>query len=392
MRCAIKKGNRGSIAKRIAKGRKQSVDFVQTLPTLEVLVINLIAEGFCLKRKYSRGFTALVLAAFSAIIVILVFLLAKPLNFQGNGRMMLGGFVYLPVLCFLYQARPLVLFIIMCTCWSYSFGVFSLAFLCSATWFAGDFLCSLGIETALFLLTVVPFYRGIVVKFAFAIENIRACDENWNKYILLTSGLNLVTLAVLHNVLLAENGSVMKICLLLLLLLSTFVANFTLYRIVLDSIKIQHLEKTAASDPLTGLGNRTGLLNHLEALLAGAEPFSVLFMDLDRFKAVNDRYGHLLGDAYLRHFANISAGILAGHGEMYRFGGDEFIALCRGVVPESVVDDLRNCRGWDNDAPCPFRQVSIGILHCEPPHSDGAEAILQKVDQMMYGHKARKKI
>ena len=212
------------------------MDFVQTLPTLEVLVINLIAEGFCLKRKYSRGFTALVLAAFSAIIVILVFLLAKPLNFQGNGRMMLGGFVYLPVLCFLYQARPLVLFIIMCTCWSYSFGVFSLAFLCSATWFAGDFLCSLGIETALFLLTVVPFYRGIVVKFAFAIENIRACDENWNKYILLTSGLNLVTLAVLHNVLLAESGSVMKICLLLLLLLSTFVANFTLYRIVLDSI------------------------------------------------------------------------------------------------------------------------------------------------------------
>ena len=184
-------------------------------------------------------------------------------------------------LCFLYQARPLVLFIIMCTCWSYSFGVFSLAFLCSATWFAGDFLCSLGIETALFLLTVVPFYRGIVVKFAFAIENIRACDENWNKYILLTSGLNLVTLAVLHNVLLAESGSIMKICLLLLLLLSTFVANFTLYRIVLDSIKIQHLEKTAASDPLTGLGNRTGLLDHLEALLAGAAPFSVLFMDLD---------------------------------------------------------------------------------------------------------------
>lgn len=368
------------------------MDFVQTLPALEVLVINLISVGFCLKRKYSRGFTALILAVFSASIVGLALLLAKPLNFQGNGRMMLAGFVYLPVLYFLYQVRPLVLFTIMCTCWSYTFGIFSLAFLCSATWFSGDFLCSLGIETVLFLLTVVPFYRGIIAKFSFAIENIRAYDKNWNKYIFLTSSLNFATLAVLHNVLLAESGSIMKICLLLLLLLSTFVADFTLYRIVLDSIKIKHLEKTAASDPLTGLGNRTGLLNHLEALLAGAEPFSVLFMDLDCFKAVNDRYGHLLGDAYLRHFANISAGILAGHGEMYRFGGDEFIALCRGVVPESVVDDLRNCRGWDNDAPCPFRQVSIGILHCEPPHSDGAEAILQKVDQMMYGHKARKRI
>ena len=376
----------------MAKGRKQPVDFVQTLPALEVLVINLISVGFCLKRKYSRGFTALILAVFSASIVGLALLLAKPLNFQGNGRMMLAGFVYLPVLYFLYQVRPLVLFTIMCTCWSYTFGIFSLAFLCSATWFSGDFLCSLGIETVLFLLTVVPFYRGIIAKFSFAIENIRAYDKNWNKYIFLTSSLNFATLAVLHNVLLAESGSIMKICLLLLLLLSTFVADFTLYRIVLDSIKIKHLEKTAASDPLTGLGNRTGLLNHLEALLAGGEPFSVLFMDLDCFKAVNDRYGHLLGDAYLRHFANISAGILAGHGEMYRFGGDEFIALYHGIVPESIVDDLRHCRGWDNGAPCPFRQVSIGVLACKPPHSDSAEAILQKVDQIMYGLKARKDI
>ena len=103
--------------------------------------------------------------------------------------------------------------------------------------------------------------------------------------------LALSLIHILHNVLLAESGSVMKICLLLLLLLSTFVANFTLYRIVLDSIKIQHLEKTAASDPLTGLGNRTGLLDHLEALLAGAEPLDVYkrqaFLHCNDFRKFN---------------------------------------------------------------------------------------------------------
>lgn len=62
-------------------------------------------------------------------------------------------------------------------------------------------------------------------------------------------------------------------------------------------------------------------MNHLNALLASGDAFSVMFMDLDRFKAVNDRYGHLLGDAYLRHFASVSAGILEGYGELYRFAG-----------------------------------------------------------------------
>ncbi len=370
----------------------QPVDPVQTLPTLEVLVINLVSVGLCLKRKYSRRFTVLVLVAFSAAVVALTLALAKPMNFQGDGRTMLAGFVYLLPLRFLYQARPLVIFTIMCTCWSYTFGVFALAFLCSATWFSGDFLCSLGLETAFFLLTVVPFCRVIVSKFGFAVENIRSSDQNWHKYIFLTSILNFLTLAVMHNVLLQEGGGAPKVCLLLLLLFSIFVADFTLYRMIRDSIKIERLEKTAVSDPLTGLGNRTGLLNHLNALLASGDAFSVMFMDLDRFKAVNDRYGHLLGDAYLRHFASVSAGILEGHGELYRFGGDEFIALFRGIAPESVVDDLRKCRGWENGAPCPFRQVSIGILHCNPPHSDGAEAILQAVDQMMYGHKAQKKM
>ena len=274
----------GSAQTHIVKGRKRPVELWQTLPTLEVLVINLVSVGCCLKRKHSRRFTVLVLVAFSAAILMLTLALAKPLNFEGDGRTMLAGFIYLLPLYFLYQARPLVLFTIMCTCWSYTFGIFALAFLCSATWFSGDFLCSLGIETALFLLTVVPFYRDIVSKFGFAVENIHLFGPNWNKYIFLTSILNFLTLAVLHNVLLVEGGGVLKVCLLLLLLLSTFVADFTLYRMILDSIKIKHLEKNAASDPLTGLGNRTSLLNRLNTLLADGKPFSVLFMDLDHLR------------------------------------------------------------------------------------------------------------
>ena len=131
------------------------------------------------------------------------------------------------------------------------------------------------------------------------------------------------------------------------------------------------------------------LWNHLNTLLAKDLTFSVLFMDLDHFKMVNDRYGHMTGDLYLKHFAGIIASLFQHTGEVYRFGGDEFVAIYNGIVPQKLVEELKECRSWNDDAPCPFNQVSVGVLICRPPHQT-VEQILRHVDQIMYQNKLKK--
>lgn len=96
--------------------------------------------------------------------------------------------------------------------------------------------------------------------------------------------------------------------------------------------RIRHL---AHHDPLTGLFNRTAFVDMLEAALVQPRPeggVALLFVDLDRFKHVNDTLGHLAGDALLREMGRRLAAALPANGVAGRFGGDEFVVLLQGLV------------------------------------------------------------
>ena len=97
----------------------------------------------------------------------------------------------------------------------------------------------------------------------------------------------------------------------------------------------------------------------------------------------------LIGDMYLKHFADIASEIFRDHGNVYRFGGDEFVAIYHGIIPQTTIDRLTECREWDKEAPCPFNQVSTGVLFCRPPHQS-TEQILHQVDELMYQNKMKK--
>jgi diguanylate cyclase (GGDEF)-like protein len=101
------------------------------------------------------------------------------------------------------------------------------------------------------------------------------------------------------------------------------------------------LESAARLDPLTGLFNRRVLDEHLGLATARArrrgEPVSVLMIDLDRFKQINDRYGHAVGDTVLRAVADCMREILRADAIYGRLGGDEFLV----VMPASDESDAR---------------------------------------------------
>jgi GGDEF domain-containing protein len=92
----------------------------------------------------------------------------------------------------------------------------------------------------------------------------------------------------------------------------------------------QALHRMATSDALTGLPNRTACLDRLTAELAdGPDGLAVLFGDLDGFKPVNDRLGHAAGDALLVAVADRLRAGLHARDLVSRFGGDEFVVICR---------------------------------------------------------------
>ena len=101
----------------------------------------------------------------------------------------------------------------------------------------------------------------------------------------------------------------------------------------------EHLVRRTLEDPLTGLGNRRALderLDYLRATLGDGEPVSMLVVDIDRFKRVNDIYGHEVGDQVLRRVASAISAQLRPEDLAFRFGGDEFGAILAGAPAEVV--------------------------------------------------------
>lgn len=93
----------------------------------------------------------------------------------------------------------------------------------------------------------------------------------------------------------------------------------------------RELDFAARRDPLTGIANRRAFDEALDGTCAGGGPFALLMLDLDGFKAVNDRFGHAAGDELLRQVADRLGGIVREGDTLARLGGDEFAVIMPGA-------------------------------------------------------------
>ncbi|KQV82746.1 PleD family two-component system response regulator [Rhizobium sp. Root1220] len=125
---------------------------------------------------------------------------------------------------------------------------------------------------------------------------------------------------------------------------------------------VKHTIELAVTDPLTGLNNRRYLDNHLSTLfnrsMARGRPLSVLITDIDRFKQVNDTYGHDAGDDVLKEFASRIRSTVRGADLACRYGGEEFVVIMPDTSPEVAAAVAERLRAAVETAP--FKLKSSG--------------------------------
>jgi diguanylate cyclase (GGDEF)-like protein/PAS domain S-box-containing protein len=155
------------------------------------------------------------------------------------------------------------------------------------------------------------------------------------------------------------------------------------------------LAEQAVRDPLTGLANRTLLVSRIQQAieLGGSGRLAVLFLDLDRFKLVNDSLGHAAGDELLVAVSGRLREAVRRGDLVARFGGDEFVILCEDVEGRSeaaaIADRICRClvRPFDAAGKPIHVRASIGIALAGGPTST-ADALLRDADAAMYQVKA----
>jgi len=159
-----------------------------------------------------------------------------------------------------------------------------------------------------------------------------------------------------------------------------------------NALKYQQAESSATTDYLTGLPNARSLFLHLDQELSRCKrteaSVAVMVCDLDGFKAINDRFGHLEGNKVLRVFANALRNVCREYDYVARMGGDEFIIIAPGLTREAaeekaaLLNDLAVEAGREV---CGEELLSLSVgtaFFCE----DGmdAEQLLAEADRRMY--------
>ena len=175
----------------------------------------------------------------------------------------------------------------------------------------------------------------------------------------------------------------------------------TFHNITVHKQLLHETEQLAEQDPLTGVANRRYFMalaqKEAEHAVSQHEKFSILMIDLDSFKKVNDTFGHRAGDQVLQEFSQVLRSALRGTDSIARIGGDEFVVLLPGTELSGAL--LWANRLHDHVRGHAFRvspiksiplTVSIGAAEFSWQHPTEVEQVMEMADRNLYQAKAEK--
>lgn len=150
-------------------------------------------------------------------------------------------------------------------------------------------------------------------------------------------------------------------------------------------------QRDAKVDALTGLGNRTRFDYEMNRLVSAQKPFGLIMMDIDHFKAINDKHGHLIGDRVLRQLGKIMSTRTRATDIVTRYGGEEFAILLPGTEfqhTQLVAEKLRSSvqkiymRRTDTGKHIGRITASFGVAEYAPDET--ATDLIERADKALF--------
>lgn len=207
-----------------------------------------------------------------------------------------------------------------------------------------------------------------------------------------------MSLLITFAILLVTGNEMQPIIFIIAAVAPALISPLTSWHVVNLIIRVQKLEeqhrKLATIDDLTGLLTRRAMLDQGEALLKlcqrNRQPFALAIQDLDKFKAVNDQYGHAGGDAVLKTFAAIMRRDMRASDLVGRLGGEEFAMALPGTSAEDAVHLLERVRLDTAAAKVTYLEhriqftTSVGLAGARGLMVENFASLLKRADDALY--------
>ena len=354
----------------------------RTIIFLEMLLVNLLTADRSARRKFSLGKTVLILVLCTLFILLtsfsLRFILTIP--YLDPSLIILLGLTYFLPLNYLYQEAWYKILSIMFFSWIHTMTVtfFSIQ-VSEILGFSHQFQAALIIQTIVYLVSTPLVIKFVRNKFLYILRNISA----WMNYYLVFLGLIEFLILCIIYFYLPSMISIWKIITGLLVALTALVNYHLIFIIVKNTKSISLLKNLAYTDNLTGIKNRLALFLDCDEMIVNAIPFTLIYMDLDNFKKVNDTYGHSKGDEYLKNFTEATNATAGRNGTIYRMSGDEFVCLYKGSKIKLFLKNFRENLADFLKMDIPFLGVSIGCARF-PRDASTIDELIKKADKKMY--------
>lgn len=164
-----------------------------------------------------------------------------------------------------------------------------------------------------------------------------------------------------------------------------------------NALEHRQVKRLATKDHLTSLGNRAAFDDAINKLIGVTKrtgsPFALLVLDLNKFKAVNDTYGHLQGDQILLAFSQVLANCLRDTDQAFRFGGDEFCCLLFDAEPHNInliVDRIHEA--VKSDMMLKKYNVTSSVGHACFEQGESIEHLFERADKALYTDKKQQRL
>lgn len=160
------------------------------------------------------------------------------------------------------------------------------------------------------------------------------------------------------------------------------------YRLIRTEVEVQVMRRQLLLDPLTQIGNRSQIDKWMNELIGEENSYSLLFIDIDYFKSINDRFGHKVGDDVLKELTEVVQGEIEEGHYFGRWGGEEFIIIVKNPEYEAynIAEGIRNAIET-HDFKGIGRSITASIGVTEFIEGDTMDSILIRADKRLYTSK-----